>query len=82
MSRDEKILAKIMNGQSDKNVTLAEATYALTKSGFAKIGGKGSHQVYRHDDGRKMVIPVHGKSIKPIYVRQIRSLLKNEHAEQ
>jgi len=76
MSKSEKILAKIQSGNSDKNITLAEVVYTLTRSGFVHDGGKGSHQVYRHDDGRKMVLPVHGKDIKPVYVRQVRGLLK------
>lgn len=75
MSKAAKILQKILGGQSDKNVTVAEAIYVLERSGFAFDGGKGSHRVYRHPDGRKMVIPVHDKDIKPIYVRQIRELL-------
>jgi len=75
MSKAEKALAKILGGQSDKNVTFAEAVYVLEKAGFVRDGGKGSHQVYRHADGRKMVLPAHGKDIKPVYVRQIRNLL-------
>jgi len=75
MSKLEKALAKIFSGASDKNTTLAEAVYALERSGFVRDGRKGSHQVFRHADGRKMVLPVHGKDIKPVYVRHIRNLL-------
>lgn len=71
-----KVIAKILSGASDKNTTLDEAIYVLTRAGFARDGGKGSHQVFRHPDGRKMVIPAHGKDIKPVYVRQIRNLLQ------
>lgn len=76
MSKAEKALQKILQGQSDKNVTFDEAVYALKKKGFVHDGGKGSHQVFRHPDGRKMVLPHHGKDMKPVYVRQIRELLK------
>jgi|GEM_PF-1218039 len=75
MSKSEKALRKLMSGESDKNITMDEALYVLTRSGFVLDGGKGSHQVYRHPDGRKMVLPVHGKDIKPIYIRQIRKIL-------
>lgn len=75
MSKAEKALEKILSGKSDKNVSAQEAVYVLAKSGFVRDGGKGSHQVYRHADGRKMVLPIHGKDLKPIYVRLIRELL-------
>jgi mRNA interferase HicA len=76
VSKAEKALQKILGGRSDKNVTFDEAVYALQRKGFVHDGGKGSHQVFRHPDGRKMVLPYHGKDMKPIYVRQIRELLK------
>jgi predicted RNA binding protein YcfA (HicA-like mRNA interferase family) len=76
MSKAQKILQKILSGQSDKNIMFDEAVYVLRNAGFIYDGGKGSHQVYRNIDGRKMVLPRHGKEIKPVYVRQIRELLK------
>lgn len=78
MSKSEKVLAKILSGKSDKNISFEDATYALSVSGFAIDGGKGSHQVYRHSDGRKIVLPRHGKDLKPIYIRQIRETLKEK----
>jgi len=65
-----------MGGKSDGNVSFDEAVYVLVRLGFVLDGGKGSHQVYRHADGRKMVLPCHGKDIKPVYIRQIREMLK------
>ncbi len=76
VSKAAKLLGKIMSGLSDKNVAFDEAVYVLEHAGFVHDGGKGSHQVYRHPDGRKMVLPRHGKDMKPVYVRQIRELLK------
>lgn len=76
MTKAEKILQKILGGDRDKNVTLAEAEYALLRCGFVREGGKGSHRVYRHADGRKMVIPAHGRMIKPIYVKILRGLIQ------
>ncbi len=32
----------------------------LEKLGFEKIHGKGSHIRFRHADGRRTVVPVHG----------------------
>ncbi len=75
MSKREKLFAKILRGASNKSITFDEAVCALEESGFARDGGKGSHQVFRHKDGRKMVLPRHGKEIKPIYVKLIRKLI-------
>jgi predicted RNA binding protein YcfA (HicA-like mRNA interferase family) len=75
VSKVRKAREKIMGGLSDKNVTFAEAVQVLEREGFVQDGGKGSHQVYRHKDGRKMVLPRHGKEIKPVYIRHIRELL-------
>ncbi len=32
----------------------------LEKLGFVKIHGKGSHVRFRHFDGRRTVVPIHG----------------------
>ena len=32
----------------------------LEKLGFEKIHGKGSHVRFKHNDGRRTVVPVHG----------------------
>jgi len=32
----------------------------LEKLGFEKIYGKGSHLRFKHNDGRRTVVPVHG----------------------
>lgn len=32
----------------------------LEKIGFEKIQGKGSHVRYKHSDGRRTVVPIHG----------------------
>ncbi len=75
MSKKAKLLAKLKAGTSDKAFTFDEAVQLLLNAGFILDGGKGSHQVYRHKDGRRMVIPFHGKTVKPVYIREIRKLL-------
>jgi predicted RNA binding protein YcfA (HicA-like mRNA interferase family) len=32
----------------------------LEKLGFVKVQGKGSHVRYKHPDGRRTVVPIHG----------------------
>ena len=76
VSKSAKALAKIMDPAQVRNVSFAEAIAVLERSGFVWDGGKGSHQVYRHPDGRKITLPKHGRGIKPVYVRQIREMIK------
>jgi predicted RNA binding protein YcfA (HicA-like mRNA interferase family) len=40
-------------------VTARELVRALEADGFRWKGGKGSHRVYRHDDGRRVVVAFH-----------------------
>lgn len=65
-----------MSGTQDKGFTFADAELLLLTAGFLRDGGEGSHRVYRHADGRKMVLAHHGKDVKPAYIRQLRELLK------
>lgn len=76
MSRKKKLLEKLMAGDHDKAFTFDEAELLLLQAGFVPDGGEGSHKVYRHPDGRKMVLACHGKSVLPVYIKQIRRVLR------
>lgn len=57
----------------------------LEKIGFEKIYGKGSHIRFKHSDGRRTVIPVHGnedlgKGLLREILRQI-NLSKEDYEE-
>ena len=57
----------------------------LEKLGFEKIFGKGSHVRYKHQDGRRTVVPVHGneelgKGLLLEILKQI-NLSKEEYEE-
>ena len=57
----------------------------LKKLGFEKTFGKGSHIRFRHPDGRKTVIPIHGneklgKGLLRIILNQI-DLTKEKYEE-
>jgi len=43
-----------------KRVSGREFCKILEKLGFVKIYGKGSHVRFKHADGRRTVVPVHG----------------------
>ncbi len=46
----------------------------LEKIGFQKVHQKGSHVRYRHRDGRRTVVPVHGN--EDLSIGLIREILK------
>ncbi len=49
-----------------------EVVRVLEKMGFSKIRQKGSHQQFRHPDGRGTTVPFHSRQdISPILLRQI-----------
>ncbi len=50
-----------------------EITRVLKKNGFELAGQKGSHQKWRHPNGRQVIVPVHGS--KPIPIGTLKSII-------
>ncbi|WP_157560519.1 type II toxin-antitoxin system HicA family toxin [Hydrogenivirga sp. 128-5-R1-1] len=49
-----------------------EVVRALKNLGFKEARQKGSHKVFKHDDGRVTVVPIHkGRDISPVLLRKI-----------
>jgi predicted RNA binding protein YcfA (HicA-like mRNA interferase family) len=46
----------------------------LRRNGFAQISQKGSHQKWRHGNGRQVIVPVHGN--KPIPIGTLKSIIE------
>ena len=46
----------------------------LKHHGFEKISQKGSHQKWRHPNGRQVIVAVHGR--KPIPVGTLKSIIE------
>ncbi|MBI4574847.1 MAG: type II toxin-antitoxin system HicA family toxin [Planctomycetes bacterium] len=42
-----------------RGLTTQDLIRALERDGFGWTGGKGSHRVYRHPDGRRVVVSYH-----------------------
>ncbi|SDM63424.1 Predicted RNA binding protein YcfA, dsRBD-like fold, HicA-like mRNA interferase family [Lentzea albidocapillata subsp. violacea] len=42
------------------DVAVRKVTRVLESLGFEHTRTKGSHAVYRHDDGRTVIVPMHG----------------------
>jgi predicted RNA binding protein YcfA (HicA-like mRNA interferase family) len=51
-----------------------EVVRLLKSLGFELVRQKGSHQQFRHADGRRTTVPLHkGRDISPILLRKIAS---------
>ena len=46
----------------------------LRKHGFILVGQAGSHQKWRHPDGRQVILPDHGS--KPIPIGTLKSIIE------
>lgn len=46
----------------------------LQRHGFIKVGQKGSHQKWRHPDGRQVIVADHGS--KPIPIGTLKSIIE------
>ncbi len=54
--------------------TAQEVVKVLRKHGFALITQKGSHQKWRHANGRQVIVAVHGN--KPIPIGTLKSIVQ------
>ncbi|MFQ5521169.1 MAG: type II toxin-antitoxin system HicA family toxin [Candidatus Methylomirabilia bacterium] len=49
-----------------------EIIAVLRKMGFEEVRQRGSHKQFKHADGRRTTVPVHGgRDISPLLLRQI-----------
>jgi predicted RNA binding protein YcfA (HicA-like mRNA interferase family) len=51
-----------------------EVAKALRQNGFQIVTQKGSHQKWRHPNGRQVIVPQHGS--KPIPVGTLKSIIE------
>jgi len=54
--------------------TAKEVVRVLRHCGFALVSQKGSHQKWRHANGRQVIVPIHGN--KPIPIGTLKSILE------
>ncbi len=52
----------------------ADVIRVLRRNGFALVAKKGSHQKWRHTDGRQVIVAVHGN--KPIPIGTLKSIIE------
>jgi predicted RNA binding protein YcfA (HicA-like mRNA interferase family) len=51
-----------------------EVVKVLRKHGFLLVGQKGSHQKWRHENGRQVIVAIHGN--KPIPIGTLKSIVE------
>jgi len=75
MSKFEKLLFKVLYGQSDNNIDFEEIRGLLAKLGFRERI-KGSHHIYTQKNIEEIInIQPVGKLAKPYQVKQIRNII-------
>jgi predicted RNA binding protein YcfA (HicA-like mRNA interferase family) len=79
MGQLEKLIAKMR--RLPPEMRYEEVERVLLGYGFELVRSSGSHQVFRHPDGRTQVVPKHrGQVVKNTYLRQVLKLLQEEEA--
>ncbi|MCP3956579.1 MAG: type II toxin-antitoxin system HicA family toxin [bacterium] len=52
--------------------TARQVVRALERGGFERVRQSGSHAIFRHDDGRRVTVPIHkGRDLGRGLLRQI-----------
>ncbi len=75
MSRQEKLIDRILSGQSDANIGFDDLCNFLKRIGF-DMRVSGSHHVFRRSGiEEKINIQRDGNKAKPYQVRQVRNLI-------
>ena len=76
VSKVSKIYEKVLNGQSDANVSFEDLCYLLERLGFNCRQRGTSHRVYQKGVGFVNVQPGSAGKAKPYQVAQAREVLK------
>lgn len=61
-------------GQRFPTCSAMDVIRVLRRHGFVRIGQKGSHQKWRHPDGRQVIVANHGS--KPIPIGTLKSIVE------
>lgn len=75
MGKHEKLVDKILSGNSDSNITFDDLCGLLLRFEF-DVRVRGSHHIFRRDGiDEKINLQHDGNHAKPYQVRQVRNLL-------
>ena len=75
MSKYERLIQRILSGQSDANIGFADICNLLLKLGF-DMRVSGSHHIFRQRGVEEMInLQRDGNKAKPYQVRQVRNVI-------
>ena len=75
MTADEKLLATILRGTSDANISFSGISRLLRQLGFGERT-KGDHHVFTRDGVEEILnVQPRGSKAKPYQVKQVRNLI-------
>lgn len=66
-------------GQRYPTCNANDVIRVLRREGFSQVGQKGSHQKWRHADGRQVIVADHGN--KPIPIGTLESIIEGAKLE-
>jgi predicted RNA binding protein YcfA (HicA-like mRNA interferase family) len=66
-------------GQRYPTCNANDVIRGLKREGFVKVGQKGSHQKWRHEDGRQVIVADHGS--KPIPIGTLKSIIEGSNLD-
>jgi predicted RNA binding protein YcfA (HicA-like mRNA interferase family) len=75
MARRDKLKAKLLSGQHDKNFNLGELCTLLEQLGFSERNGKGSHRIFRREGIEEIINlqPARDGKAKPYQVQIVQA---------
>ena len=71
MSKREKLRRRLRQQPAD--AAMKDVETLLQRFNFVLVRIRGSHHIFEYDDGKRfqqIVVPVHGRSVKKVYVQQ------------
>ena len=76
MSKFDKLLTKLLFGNSDKNFSFNDLKNLLLSLGFEMRINGGSHHIFTRKDVVEIITiqPIHGQA-KPYQIKQVRALI-------
>ncbi len=79
MGKHEKLIDRILRGESDANIPFDDLRSVLARLGFDERV-RGSHHLYRKEDvEEKINLQRGGSKAKPYQVRQVRAIILKYH---
>ena len=78
MTRIKKLKKKIEQDNPSKDISYDEIKKYLEHYGFNLERVTGSHHIFRNDNGKIIILPIHNKRIKYVYIKQISNKIEKE----